>query len=122
MISTGQNSHMIIRPYREDDRPAVYDICIRTGDRGADATGKFQDPDLLPDIYAGPYTCLEPSLAFVLDDGGRAVGYVLGTADTAAFVRAVRERWLPRLADRYPQPPDAPATIDEEFLAMTLAA
>jgi GNAT superfamily N-acetyltransferase len=118
MASTGQDSHRIIRGYREGDHAAVYDICIRTGDRGADATGKFQDPDLLPDIFAGPYTYLEPSLAFVVDDGERAVGYVLGTADTAGFVRAVRERWLPLLADRYPQPPDVPATIDEEFLAM----
>ncbi len=30
-----------------------------------------------------------------------------GTADTAAFARAYRERWIPRLAGRYPVPAGA---------------
>jgi hypothetical protein len=75
-----------IRPYRSDDRGAVYEVCVRTGDAGGDATGKYPNDDLLPDIFAGPYLYLEPGLSFVLDDEGRAVGYVLGTADTARFV------------------------------------
>ena len=54
----------------------------------------------------------------MLDDGGRAVGYVIGTPDTAAFARAYRERWIPRLADRYPVPPDPPVTPDDEMLAL----
>ena len=65
---------------------------------------------------------LEPEFAFVLDDGQRAVGYVIGTPDTAAFARAYRERWIPRLADRYPPPipgpPDPPGNQDEEMIAL----
>lgn len=107
-----------IRRYREHDLAAVYDICIRTADGGQDARGLYRSDDLMPDIFAGPYVHLEPGLAFVLDDGRRAVGYVVGTADTAAFVRAYRERWIPRLADRYPEPPDPAVTADDRMLAL----
>ena len=108
----------MIRPYREADHAAVYDVCVRTADRGGDARGKYHSDDLMPDMFAGPYLFLEPGLAFVLDDGHRAVGYVIGTPDTGAFARAYRARWIPRLAGRYPVPPDPPASPDEEMLAL----
>jgi ribosomal protein S18 acetylase RimI-like enzyme len=111
-----------IRPYREADHAAVYDVCVRTADAGGDARGKYHSDDLMPDLFAGPYLFLEPDFAFVLDDGQRAVGYVIGTPDTAAFARAYRARWIPRLAGRYPPPvpgpPDPPGNPDEEMLAL----
>ncbi|MFJ1704698.1 GNAT family N-acetyltransferase [Kitasatospora sp. NPDC088346] len=91
----------------------MYEICVRTGHQGGDARGLHPDPELLPTVFAGPYLRLDPDLAFVLDDGGRAVGYVLGTADTAAFVRAFRTTWLPEVAARYPPPDAAPVTPGE---------
>ena len=106
-----------VRGYQPGDLAALYDICVRTGDNGEDATGKFGDVRLLADIYAGPYLYLEPDLSFVLDDGDKPVGYVIGTADTAAFVRLYRQEWLPRLARTYPGPPVAPTTPDEWLLA-----
>jgi ribosomal protein S18 acetylase RimI-like enzyme len=109
----------VIRPYRETDHAAVYDVCVRTADAGGDARGKYRSDDLMPDLFAGPYLFLEPDFAFVLDDGHRAVGYVIGTPDTAAFARAYRARWIPRLAGRYPPPsPDPPASREEELLAL----
>jgi GNAT superfamily N-acetyltransferase len=102
-----------IRPYRPADRDAVHEICIRTADAGEDASGSYHDPGILPTIFAHPYTHLEPELAFVADDGGRAVGYVLGTADTTRFADRFRAEWLPLVAARYPAPPGAPATSDE---------
>jgi ribosomal protein S18 acetylase RimI-like enzyme len=113
-----------IRPYRDTDLRDVYDVCVRTADAGGDARGKYHSDDLMPDLFAGPYVFLEPDFAFVLDDGQRAVGYVLGTPDTAAFARAYRERWIPRLAGRYPAPPDnpmpsgPPASPDDEMIAL----
>jgi ribosomal protein S18 acetylase RimI-like enzyme len=104
-----------IRGYRDTDREALYDVCIRTADSGEDARGRYSTDDLSGDIFVGPYLHLEPELAFVLDDGDRAVGYCLGTADTAAFVRAHRERWLPRMRQRYAEPVGEPIT-DEEWL------
>ena len=108
----------VIRPYRPEDRDAVYDICIRTGYEGGDARGVYRDHDLLPDMFAGPYTVLEPDLAFVLDDGGRAVGYVVGTSDTPRFVRDFRERWLPTVAARHPKPEAEPSTLEESMTAL----
>jgi ribosomal protein S18 acetylase RimI-like enzyme len=107
-----------IRRYRDGDHDAVYDICVRTADAGGDARGQYSTDDLMPDLFAGPYLYLEPALAFVLDDGHRAVGYVIGTADTAGFVRAYRQRWIPRLAGRYQPPPDPPGTADEQMIAL----
>ena len=107
-----------IRPYRETDHAAVYDVCVRTADAGGDARGMYHTDDLMPDLFAGPYLFLEPDFAVVLDDGNRAVGYVIGTPDTAAFARAYRERWIPRLAGRYEVPPDPPGNRDEEMLAL----
>ena len=92
-----------IRPYRPGDREALYDICIRTGHAGKDATDLYTDPRILPDIFAGPYLALRPELAFVLaDPADRPIGYVLGAADTAAYVKEYRAVWLPTVAGRYP--------------------
>lgn len=92
---------MTIRAYRSSDLDAVYDICVRTGDAGQDARGKYSSDRLLGDIWAAPYVILEPEHAHVLDDGdGHAVGYVIGTADTATFVKRYRAEWLPSTTGR----------------------
>ncbi|WP_329126222.1 GNAT family N-acetyltransferase [Streptomyces sp. NBC_01465] len=108
-----------IRPYRPDDRPELYDICVRTGHEGGDARPLYDDHDLLPSLFAAPYAELEPGLAFVADDGGgRAVGYIVGTADTAAFVERFRTQWLPPLAGRYPDPASPLLTPDDQMAAL----
>jgi ribosomal protein S18 acetylase RimI-like enzyme len=111
-------SAVTVRPYQPTDRPALYDICLRTGWAGGDATGHYSDPDLLPSVFAGPYAALEPELAFVADDGRRPVGYIVGTADSTAFFTAFRKRWLPSVADRFPAPEGPPSTPDEEIRAL----
>ncbi|WP_257456112.1 GNAT family N-acetyltransferase [Archangium lipolyticum] len=110
-------SSLHIRPYHPDDRDAVYDICVRTGADGQDARGLYRSDELLPDVYAGPYLELEPQLAFVVDEGGRAVGYVLGAADTPAFVEAWHARWLPRVAGRHPRPVEPALSAEERLIA-----
>lgn len=107
-----------IRPYRPGDRDAVYDICVRTAHEGGDSRDVYPDQQLMPSIFAGPYVELEPELAFVVDDGERAVGYIVGTADTAAFVEAYRTRWLPTLVERYPAPTAAPRTPTEQMITL----
>ncbi|MEV6300853.1 GNAT family N-acetyltransferase [Actinoplanes sp. NPDC051861] len=93
----------IIRHYRPSDLDAVYDICVRTGASGGDARGNHSSDRMLGDIWAVPYVTAEPSHAHVVDDGdGNAVGYILGTADTAAFVKWYRSEWLPATESRYP--------------------
>jgi len=102
-----------IRRFRDSDWAAVYDVCVETADAGRSTRGRYRTDDLVPDVFAGPYLFLEPEHAYVLDDGGHAVGYVLGTASTPGFVAAYTERWLPRLRARY-QPPSGPPVTEEE--------
>ena len=118
-LATGPGTGAVrIRPYRPADRMGVYDVCVRTADAGGDARGRWSTDDLMPDLFAGPYVDLAPSMAFVLDDGERVVGYVLGTADTAGFVRAWRARWLPQLTGRYPAPPHPARTAEDAMVAL----
>ena len=102
----------MIRRYADTDHDAVYDICVRTAAAGGDARGMYRTDDLMPDLFAGPYVFLEPASAFVLDDGDRAVGYVIGTPDTAAFVRAHYQAMVIQdLAGTPPAAPSPPALI-----------
>ncbi|MEV6247857.1 GNAT family N-acetyltransferase [Streptomyces sp. NPDC051742] len=105
-----------VRRYRPSDRTALADICVRTAHEGGDSSGLYPDPELMPSIFAYPYVELEPEFAFVLDDGaGRAVGYVLGAADTDTFALRFRTEWLPKVAARFPEPAREPATPTEEM-------
>ena len=93
-----------ITPYRPADQPDLDEVCIRTGDSGQDATGKYAHPELLHVFYLYPYLVHVPELTLVLRgvSDGRAYGYVTGTADTASFEEWLRQVWLPPLAARYP--------------------
>ena len=96
----------IIRGYRPSDLDAVYDICVRTADSGGDLRGTYSDDRLLGDVWAVPYVIREPERAYMLDNGtGQAIGYILGTADTAAFTAWYREHWLPSTLARFGDDP-----------------
>lgn len=93
---------MLIRGFGAGDTASLYDICLRTGDSGADATGLYRDPALIGHVYVGPYLKLAPPLAFVGVDSLGVAGYVLGAADTVAFDDAAERSWWPPLRSRYP--------------------
>jgi ribosomal protein S18 acetylase RimI-like enzyme len=97
-----------IRPFQPADLDALYAICLQTGDHGADATGHYQDPRILGEIYAAPYAVLEPELAFVAEDAEGVAGYVIGTADTRAFEARCEAQWWPRLRAIHPNPRGTP--------------
>ena len=94
-----------IRPFAPGDLDGLYEVCLRTGDSGQDATGLYRDKHLLGAIYAAPYGRLAPDLAFVVEDGGAVAGYIVGTADTRGFEALLEARWWPvlRAAHRDPQ-------------------
>jgi ribosomal protein S18 acetylase RimI-like enzyme len=111
----------MIRVARPDDRADLYEICLRTGDGGADAALLHDDPVLLGHVYLGAYLELEPELAFVVTGdaagAGPPQGYCVGTADTARFERECEARWWPQLRARYPvQAPRSPA--DQRLVEM----
>jgi ribosomal protein S18 acetylase RimI-like enzyme len=102
-----------IRAVRPADEPALYDVCLRTGANGGDATSLYRDPRLLGEVYVGPYLALEPDLAFVVADDDDAVGgYVLGARDTADFERRCEAAWWPALRARYPRGSSTGADAD----------
>ncbi|HWA31806.1 MAG TPA: hypothetical protein VG867_11955, partial [Rhizomicrobium sp.] len=89
---------------RVEDRDSLYDICLKTGDAGQDATALYRDPELLGHLYAGPYAALEPESGFVLEDGAGIGGYIVGARDTHAFETRLKAEWWPALCRRYPDP------------------
>jgi ribosomal protein S18 acetylase RimI-like enzyme len=108
-----------LRPYRAGDHDAVYDICVRTGAAGEDATHLLRDPTLQGHLYAGPYLALAPELAIVVEDRGGVAGYILGVADTAAFEDRLEREWWPALRRRYPAyRTDGDAVLDDLLIAL----
>ncbi|KAF2445916.1 acyl-CoA N-acyltransferase [Karstenula rhodostoma CBS 690.94] len=66
-------------------------------------------------LWYKAYVYLTPSTCFVLDDGsGRAVGYIIGTPDTAAFAKRWRETFTP-VVDPKLVPPPGPQANDPEM-------
>ena len=95
-------SRMEIRPYRNGDRDQVGLICLKTGDAGQDATAKHADDQLLPHIYALPYVDYAPQWAWVAEEDGVALGYILAIPDRAAFHEWWQNNWVPVLEERFP--------------------
>ena len=95
---------MIVRQAELRDLEAVYDICLKTGQAGRDATDLYSDPALIGHIYAGPYVALKGPISFVAEDDLGVFGYAVGVSDTRAFERELEREWWPALRERYPEP------------------
>jgi GNAT superfamily N-acetyltransferase len=106
----------IVRPSAEADLPALYDICLKTGDSGQDATSLYSDPNILGEIYAAPYAVLQPELALVAEDELGVCAYIVGAADTRAFEARLEADWWPGRRAIYASPrgtPRAEWSIDQ---------
>ncbi len=113
---------MRVRPARPTDAPACYAIAVATGDAGASAADLHRYPDLIGDVYVGPYLALEPDSCFVLVDADDQVrGYAIGTADTRGFAERARRSWWPDAARRFAGVTDTTAA-DRALLAAITAA
>jgi ribosomal protein S18 acetylase RimI-like enzyme len=103
---------MRIRPFRPGDEPALAEICLKTADAGADATGLLDDDDLWAEIFVLPYAARHPEFAFVVEtDDDRVVGYIVGAPDSAAFEDWFQTEWWPRFAERWPRPQGDPLPV-----------
>ncbi len=90
-----------IRPFQPGDEAALSEICLKTADAGADATGIFADDDLWGEVFVLPYVARHSDLAFVVEtDDGRVAGYIVGTDDTREFEDWFAGEWWPRFAER----------------------
>ena len=105
---------MRIRPYVPEDLDDLYRIAVLTGDAGADASGRYEAPELLGHVFVAPYTTNAPDLAFVVADCEGIAGYAIGTHDVRDLERDLSVEWWPQLRDRYPL--DAWADKPERWL------
>jgi ribosomal protein S18 acetylase RimI-like enzyme len=86
-----------LRTATKADHAALQLVCLKTGDSGADASQREDDPGLLGLIYAVPYQEFAPDFAFVIEHEGAVCGYVLGALDSGAFYRKLAQAWFPVL-------------------------
>ncbi len=95
----------MLRSTTPADAPALYRICLLTGDAGGDASPLHGDPGLLGDVYVGPYLHVAPSVGrAALDEQGQILGYAVGTPDSVAFAAACEDSWWPTLRRHHPRP------------------
>ena len=92
---------MIIRQSCIQDLPYIYDICLKTGNSGKDATDSFFDKNMLGAYYAAPYIVNSPKDCFVVVENGLVSGYILSTKDTNAFYSWMNNSWLPNIRETY---------------------
>jgi ribosomal protein S18 acetylase RimI-like enzyme len=97
-----------IRAYRAEDLEALYRICLATGDSGADASDRYEDPKIVGDVFAAPYGVLSPESALVIEDDEGVAGYIVGVADTASFEARLEAEWWPHLRAIHPDPAEVP--------------
>lgn len=93
-----------LRPYRDSDLDAFYEICLVTGDAGKDASALHNDPQLIGHLYSAPYGVIEPDNVLVAEDEEGVAGYIVGTYDTFAFAEKLEAEWWPALRERYADP------------------
>lgn len=124
----GKDGLVQIRPASWNDRDGAYAVALATGDSGADASTLHAYPDLIGEVFVGPYLMFSPEHCYVLVDE-ETCGYVLGVADTRAFEATLEQEWWPQARERTigldaPLPADAwlidriahPVTAPEEVV------
>ena len=102
-----------VRQYNSDtDLQAVIHIFRQTCDDSLKVepiwtTGSF--------IWCRPYLVLSPATCFVVDDGsGKAVGYILGTPDTAKFCNDWKNRYISYIEPELNSLPPIDARTEED--------
>lgn len=107
-----------IRGFEPADKQTMYEICLRTGASGQDATDLYQDPNLIGDLFVGPYVEFAPELAFVGEDDDGVAGYVIGALDTEPFEARCEREWWPALRAKYPVGSFPAESADERLVGL----
>lgn len=104
-----------VRHTHPSDLPQLYRICLHTANSGQTADDLFEDADLPGLLYMAPYVAHAPEHAFSLVRDGRAVGYIVGTADSHELSTWLTEHWWPVLADRVRQGQTAASALEAQM-------
>jgi GNAT superfamily N-acetyltransferase len=83
---------VLVRPYRPDDRDGVRRVYANTAFFGEPVEAYLDDRELFADLGVSVYTDHYPDYAFVADDAGKVVGYILGspTGDVGVHVHTLK--------------------------------
>jgi len=108
----------IIRLYKKSDLPYLYEICLKTGNSGIDATELYKDPLLLGNFYSAPYAVIHPELTFILADNDIPLGYILGTNDSELFYHKSEKEWFPPLRKKYLLPNENDDASDAKIIRL----
>lgn len=68
-----------VRRYKPEDRDAIRRICCDTGFLGNPIETIFSDREIFADLFTNPYLDYGAEWAWVAEDGGKVVGYLLGS-------------------------------------------
>jgi ribosomal protein S18 acetylase RimI-like enzyme len=109
---------LIIRKYLESDLPALYEICLKTGDSGKDATNIYNDMELLGNFYAAPYALIHPELTFILEKEKQPIGYILGTNNSQNFFERSEKEWFLKLRKKYSFPDENDLSPDARIIRL----
>jgi GNAT superfamily N-acetyltransferase len=92
---------IIIRKAEISDLPYLYELCIKTGYQGKDASELFYDPFTMGNYYVAPYLSYPHGINFIAEYNYRPQGYIVAVPDTNSFNQWMEDNWLPVLRSRY---------------------
>ncbi|HIT52791.1 MAG TPA: GNAT family N-acetyltransferase [Candidatus Fimivicinus intestinavium] len=96
MAEQERGACVAVRPYREQDKQAVRDICVATSGLPDGASPEQKRRLLLQ--YCDYYVEQEPEACFVAEnEAGEPVGYILCAADFKAYRRRFLRNYLPQI-------------------------
>jgi len=89
-----------IRSYQAQDYQGVRDVCCATGLLGEPVVKVFNDEEIFADLFTKYYTDVEPESAFVMENQGKIVGYVLGCRDRRKLRKYFLVKILPQIVPK----------------------
>ena len=108
-----------IRQAQQADLPYIYDICLRTGLSGKDASSAVSDKYMIGQYFAAPYIYYEIDLCLVVTKDSIPMGYIVGTSNSSAFYSWMNSNWLPQIRRMYPEGMK-PVSNFESFIIKTI--
>jgi len=91
----------IIRPYQPVDRQRVFEIAADTAFFGDKVENFMEDRSFFCDAFCAYYTDYEPHHAWVAEENGTVVGYLLGCVDTHQQSKVIQKYILPSLIHKF---------------------
>ena len=92
---------IVIRQGVLSDIPYLYEICLKTGYNGNDASAFFADPYLIGHYYVAPYVLYQKGICFVAEYENYPKGYIVAVPDTETYKKWLEEYWLPPLRKQF---------------------